>query len=128
MDFITASIVGGMLYDILKLGVTESAACVNVALKDMLLTDEEKALIAQDFALSTEEDRSSKANLESFFESRAPNTKKILNTYTQNNINHNGTGDIVLGDKKDTIISGDQVKGNKEVHHHHAQNIDPKKS
>ena len=128
MDFITGAIVGGVLYDTLKMGVTDYAVCVNVALKDMLLTDEEKALITQDFALSTEEDRSSKENLENFFENRAPNTKKIVNTNTQNNITHHGTGDIVSRDKNVSNISGDQVKGKKEVHHHYNENINPKKS
>jgi Het-E N-terminal domain len=122
MDFITASIVGGMLYDILKMGVMDCATCVNVALKDMLLTEEEKALITQDFAQSTEEDRSSKANLENFFETKAPNTKAVLNkNKIQINLTHHG-----IGDNKNYNTTGNHIEN--QTINNPAQTIDPKKS
>jgi len=110
MDLITTTIVSGLIYDVFKMGVTEYATCVNVALKDLVLSDEEKNLIAQDFSTSSEEDRSSKESLENFFENKAPNTKQIMkNKYTQYNISQTGNGNVgvVHGDSKvsnDTYI------------------------
>ncbi len=93
MDY-SGIIIGGLVYDIFKMGVTEYTTCINVALKDLVLSDEEKALITQDFSLSTEEDRSSKENLENFFENNAQNTKKIVNKYTQYNVSQNGNNNV----------------------------------
>lgn len=133
MDFISASLIGGMLYDFFKMGVTDYATCVNVALKDTLLTDEEKALITQDFAHSTEEDRSSKENLEHFFESRAPHTKKIVNnhtttTNTQYQITQGNNGSVEIGDTQ--VAATTYVK--KQTIYQTAQNVaknsSPKKS
>ena len=116
MDLITGTIVSGLIYDVFKMGVTEYVTCVNVALKDLLLTDEEKKLIAQDFSISTQEDRSSKENLENFFQNKAPNTKEIINRY---NITQNGNENI-------GVVHGNI---NKTINHFAPpQSIDSKKS
>lgn len=110
MDFITGSLVGGLIYDIFKLGISDYVTCVNVALKDFILTEDEKLLISQDLSLTTEEDRCSKENLKNFFENKASNTKEIVNKYkAQNNITHNGTGDIKVYNTKGTHIENQVV-------------------
>ncbi len=121
MDLVSASIAGGLIYDIFKMGVTEYETCVKVALKDYVLTEEEHQLIAQDLEVTTENDFSSKENLEKFFETKAPNTQKIVNKYqTQNNITHNGSGNITVGDKE---VHGDEIgrdKIEKQVNNYQA--------
>lgn len=110
MDFITGSLVGGLIYDIFKLGISDYVVCVKVALKDLILTEDEKLLISQDLSLTAEEDRSSKENLENFFENKASNTKEIVNKYkTQYNITHNGTGDIKVYNTKGTHIENQVI-------------------
>ena len=122
MDFVTASLVGGLIYDIFKGGITEYATCVNVALKDLLLTDAEKALIIQDFSTATEEDKSSKENLENFFENRAQNTRNIVNKY-KNQVNQIHYG---IGDNKTYATTGTHIEN--QVINNTLQSIDPKKS
>jgi len=96
MDFISGAIIGGLIYDYYTLGLSTSSDIVKVALKDYVLTDNEQLLITQDLEKATNEDKSSKENLEKYFETKAENTNNIVKKYTQN---HSGDGDNVMGDK-----------------------------
>jgi hypothetical protein len=111
MDFITASIAGGLIYDILKMGVSQYLTCVKVALKDYKLNEDECILIAEDLSKTTEEDRASKESLENYFLNKAVNTKEIIEKYNKNisiihtgsgdNITHTGSGSIILNKGKE---------------------------
>ena len=101
MDFISSSIIGGLIYDVVSLGATNYLSCVKVALKNYILSDEEQLLIAQDLSNATDKDKSTKENLENYFETKAENTNKIVNKYIQT---HSGTGDNNQNNGNGTFI------------------------
>lgn len=114
MDIISSSIISGLIYDTFKLGVTNYLTCVKVALKETILTENEKELISNDLNNTTEKDWIDKESLENFFKNSAKNTKEII---TKNNkIVHNGTGDMYVNSQGDnsnitqTIIVNEKKK------------------
>jgi hypothetical protein len=114
MDLITSSIVGGLIYDIFKMGVMEYFTCVKVALKDYNLKDEDCILIVEDLNKTTEEDRASKENLENYFSNKAINTKKVIEKYNKNiSITHTGSGDNITHIGSGNIILNKGVEEKK---------------
>lgn len=105
MDLISGTIVGGLVYDVFKLGVQDYLTCVKVALKDYLLKEEDYILIADDFSKASEEDKLTKETMESYFINKARNTKKIVEKYNQQvNINHSGSGDNIVHTGSGNIV------------------------
>lgn len=95
MDYISSAILSGLIYNAFQVGGSFYIDCAKEALKSTILTQEEQTIIALELKSSTEEERSSKENLEKFFNTKAEETSKILTKYKGENILiHNGTGDI----------------------------------
>lgn len=114
MDFISGAIVGGLIYDIFKMGVEDYLVCVKIALKDYKLEETEYVLISDDLNKTSEDDMKSKENLEKYFSNKAENTKNIIEKYNQRvNINHSGSGDNIYHSGSGNIIVNKEIKEKK---------------
>ncbi|WP_164091551.1 NB-ARC domain-containing protein, partial [Poseidonibacter lekithochrous] len=103
-EILTLSIVGGAIYDTLKFGLSTSLDIVKVALKDTLLSDEEKRLISLDLDNASEKNKFSKEKLVNYFENEAVEAKTIMTNYQNVSIFNNTTNVINLGKDNNSII------------------------
>lgn len=97
MDFITSSILGGLLYDSAKFGFQNSIELVRSSLKKFILTDDE----VQQLALAIENDGLNKESSKKEFEKaidKIDNIEELLKTITKNSkVNQNIKIDTLNG-------------------------------
>lgn len=104
MDFISSTILSGLLYDALKTSVIISTSYIKESLQNWVIDDKTAQLLATKVAqLDINRDLSESAiknRIDSNPELMAilSHIKPISQTVTHNSI-HNGTGDIVHGNK-----------------------------
>lgn len=106
-ETLSSMLIGGLVYDAFKYGGNYCIENIKDVLKNLILTDEEKNIIANELILASEENRNSKDHLIEYIENKAPETQKIIqkyntfynqNQYNENgdNILHTGPGDIIV--------------------------------
>jgi hypothetical protein len=104
MDFLTSTILSGLLYDGLKTSVVISASYVKDSLKNWLIDDKTAQIVANKVAqLGINSDLSEsaiKCRIDSNPELMAVLSHIKANSQTViHNSTHNGTGDIIHGNK-----------------------------
>ncbi|OFS11082.1 hypothetical protein [Hafnia sp. HMSC23F03] len=104
MDFISSTILSGLLYDGLKVGVVISTNYIKESLKNWLIDDKTAQIVAEKVAQLGINDDLSESAIKNRIESD-PELIAILSHIKAtpqtiiNNSTHNGTGDIIHGNK-----------------------------
>lgn len=109
--FIGGAIVGGLIYDALKLGVSGWENLVRVALKDYFLSDQEIAILTNGLENASLSNSASKEEIESALRGDSE-AKRVVEKITNNSGNINtGTFTGMQGGSGNTYINGDQING-----------------
>lgn len=109
--FIGDAIIGGLIYDALKLGITGWGNLVRVALKSYLLSEEEIGILTNGLEKANLSNDSTKEEIETAL--RGDNeAKRVVEKMINNGGNINtGTFTGMQGGSGNTYINGDQING-----------------
>ena len=118
MEYLSAAILSGITYDLVRKGIQISTSSLKAKLKNWLIKDEDIEVLAQRINEIRDIEDLSESAISKKLEQDPIVQKLIINT-KQDNINSQisqinyGDGDNFGGDK----VGGDKIGGNKIIHH-----------